>query len=346
MPMAIPLIVAAAEAYAGVAAMAAATTIAAEVMAGAMIAGAAMSAVGTITHNATLTKVGAVVGIVGSLGTAAAGNLAGAAAADGAAAEGGAGLASSTVDAGEGLQVANQAVDASTASIPTFAADGSQVGTMGSLSGTAGSNVAAAGSASGGLVDGSMGAGGSTGAAANPVQPLVPSEVSAPMDASVDAGATANPGSNLAGGSNASGVASNAPSTVGNTAPGTMNANVTQQAGTQTTGTFGGVGTDPSAVTPNMAGGALDASKGLAPATTGNASWGFGDYATRMGSFMNDHAQLMNTAGGIVSGAMKNASERNAMKEQAEIAANAAKAARDRYNASLKGLTVPTYSKG
>lgn len=335
MPMAIPLVIAAAEAYAGAAALAAATTIAAEVMAGAMIAGAAMTAVGTLTGNAKLTKIGGVVGAVGGIGSAA---LSLANAAGAAAPIAGEAIAPTAIDAGA-------AVDATTANVPTFAADGAQSGTMGSLAGTPGSTSAAG--AAPGLVNGNSVAGAST--TPNPVQNLVTSDTAAPpVDSSLDgapnlAGTDASPSSGLAPNNTASTVM-NAPTT----APGTVNPTVTQTAGTQATGVYnpnmpqtagtggfadptGGSFNNPSAYNPG----------GMAANPTTPMS--LGDMASATGKFINDNKVLVNTAGGVVNGAMKNASDRNSLKQQAEIAANTAKAARDRYNASLQGLAMPTY---
>jgi hypothetical protein len=68
MPMAIPLIAAAATASAGVAAFAAATTMVGMITAGMMVAGAAMTAIGTLTGNKNLTKWGGIVSLAGGVG--------------------------------------------------------------------------------------------------------------------------------------------------------------------------------------------------------------------------------------------------------------------------------------
>jgi hypothetical protein len=69
MPMVIPLVAAAFEAYAGVAALAAGAEGLAAVTAGLGIAGGALTAVGTITGNKNLTMIGSVAGLAGGIGT-------------------------------------------------------------------------------------------------------------------------------------------------------------------------------------------------------------------------------------------------------------------------------------
>lgn len=126
---------------AGASAFAAATTLAGMVAAGATMVGAALTVVGTVTGNAKLTKIGAIVGIVGAVGTGLV-NMAGAGAeaAAGAGASAAGDVAADVATTGAGEAAASAAGDA----ITTSAVD---------LGGTAASNTG------GGLLDAATNAG-------------------------------------------------------------------------------------------------------------------------------------------------------------------------------------------
>lgn len=68
MPVLVPVVAAAAGAYAGVGVLAAATTLGGMIAGGMMIAGAALTAVGTVTGNEKLTKYGGLLGMAGGAG--------------------------------------------------------------------------------------------------------------------------------------------------------------------------------------------------------------------------------------------------------------------------------------
>lgn len=153
MPVAV-VALAAGSMAAGATAFAAATTVAGMVAAGATVVGSALTIVGTVTGNQKLTKIGAIVGVAGSLGTMAVNAAASAEAAGSAAGTGtteagtnaladaaGNGVTTSAVDLG--TDAAGAATDASTAA-GTAAAPATGTNLTSSATNTAASTSTAA----------------------------------------------------------------------------------------------------------------------------------------------------------------------------------------------------------
>lgn len=298
MPVAIPLIAAAASISAGVAVVGAATTTLSLIAGGLMIAGGALSAVGAITGNADLTKWGGIIGLAGGVGGLATGAFgAGASvAADQSAAETArlaaqngtlAQSAAPTVvapaaadAAALAADAAPAAVDAATSAAPGLAAPVADVPTTGLV----GSNMAAP----------PAGADPATFASLDP----------APADALSRAGAPAPAG----------------PS--GPAGPGGVTPGIDQSAAETARLTAQN--------TPN------------APAEPGifERIAGYGKSAA---SFAKDNKELVNTASGLVQGAMKSYGDQDLLKQRYAMAEEAEARQRARLNASVMGLKMPVY---
>lgn len=310
MPIAIPLIAAAFEVGAGVAAVGTAMTVAETVVAGLEIAGGALTAIGAVTGNKTLMAIGAVAGIAGGLGSlvtggASAGGVAGAAdgidGAGGAALQEGATPASLTGDAGSAGSASDVAASAggSADAASPFQTPDSGMGTAPDTSG------APAPTQPQGIVNANAGQAPTSqpqGIAApkSPINPLVNSSGSPTVDVTQ---ATAQP-------------------------------TIDQSSAVQSQS--GGV---------DGAGGAsLQEGSTPSSAIQSPSLWDqTKSVAGNVGGAIKSNPGLANAAGGIISGAMKSMSDQSLMKEKYAQQLAYEQAQRDRYNASLKGLAMPTY---
>ena len=107
--------------------------------------------------------------------------------------------------------------------------------------------------------------------------------------------------------------------------------------------------TDQSAAVKSPGGWQPDPMAADAAATpgAGNAqpSWAqqIGNFGKSAGGFISDNKELLNAGGGLVSGAMKSASDQSLLKEKYAAQTAYEQGNRDRLNASMRGLAMPTY---
>lgn len=330
MPMFIPLIIAVGMSAAGI------TT---GIVAGLMIAGGALTAIGGVTGDKDLMMLGSVLGLAGG-----AAGLAG----------GGASATASSVAADSSLNTGAALTETAGTTAPA-ATDAAEFAAMDSAASTAGGTGA-------GLADAGSATAGATSSVVADTAPTL-------ADAGAAGGGVVTDGAmsgivdsaNPALGSSGTGVADNA--ATGNTALSGSGATDAANASAasvkspiqpllgsgpvapSTAVTAPSVAVNPTQVT--AAGPVVDSSgtnlfAGQTPAQPGLLGQA-GDMVNKGAAWMKANPELVKAGSGLIGGAANNASKQRLMQQQYDLEWAQNQKARDRYNASMAGLKMPSY---